>query len=145
MTTITRKVRYSGSSTVLPGGEIRIDWQDHPVYGPPVYFQLDDPDSDYTASALITVDELVAIRDACTEVLNEAVPPEPTKTDPKKRAKMFALVTHIGLSPDERAEITELVLGEPHSWSDLTDAQATRLLDALEGWVHINQLIEMRA
>ena len=71
-------------------------------------------------------------------------PDSETKTNPKMRAKLFVLVTYIGITSDERAEFTELMLGEGQSWSALTDAQATRLLDALEGYVSIRSLLGMR-
>lgn len=135
MTDVTKAIR-------LPVGSVVVTYSDQMV--PTEAVALSMIDAWNNALLYLTVEDFRAIHDAFSEILTEAVPPEPTKTDPKKRAKLFALVTFIGLTPDERAEITELVLGEPHSWSDLTDTQATRLLDALEGWVHVNQLIGMR-
>lgn len=57
-----------------------------------------------------------------------------TATDPKLRAKLFLWAKSIGLTDQDRHDLTVGILGvEGLSWGALTDAEAWRLLDAMEG------------
>lgn len=55
------------------------------------------------------------------------------------------LAKHLGLSHDERIELTQYLLRRDiTSWEHLTDDQVVRLLDAVEGYQLINDLMTMR-
>ena len=61
----------------------------------------------------------------------------------RARRKAFSLAKRLGMSRDERIELAQMLLADEaiESWSDLTDPQALRLLDGLEGFVLIQAQI----
>ena len=62
-----------------------------------------------------------------------------------RRRKLFVLAKEIGLTPEERLELASKILWrDVQTWADLDDAQVLRLLDAMEGYESISQLMRMR-
>lgn len=63
----------------------------------------------------------------------------------RRKRKLWMLAKHLGLSHDERIELTQYLLRRDiTSWEHLTDDQVVRLLDAVEGYQLINDLMTMR-
>ena len=63
-----------------------------------------------------------------------------------RRKKLFVLARKIGLTRDERMEITKAMLWRDIvSWKDLDDAQVDRMLDALEGHIFVTWTLMNRA
>jgi hypothetical protein len=63
-----------------------------------------------------------------------------------RRRKLFALADEVGLDRDERIELSRAILWRDiTSWSNLDDAQVSRLLDAFEGYEKISWLLRNRA
>jgi hypothetical protein len=59
--------------------------------------------------------------------------------------KLHLLAHEIGLDHDECIELTQYILRRPVvSWKNLPDDHADRLLDALQGFQLVSQLIRMR-
>ena len=62
-----------------------------------------------------------------------------------RRRKAYMIAKEIGLTDEERHELATIILRRDiTSWKQLSDAQMTRLLDAMEGYEKINHLKEMR-
>jgi hypothetical protein len=62
------------------------------------------------------------------------------------RRKLFKYARDLGFTDDERHDLTAVFLStDTTSWKDLTDEQMTRLLDAFEGFLLIQQTIILRA
>ena len=62
-----------------------------------------------------------------------------------KRRKLFALADEIGLTRDERLEISKAILWRDiTSWSNLTEEQVARMLDALEGFEKVRWTLDNR-
>ena len=62
-----------------------------------------------------------------------------------KRRKLFALADEIGLTRDERLEISKAILWRDiTSWSNLTEEQVARMLDALEGYEKVRWTLDNR-
>lgn len=62
-----------------------------------------------------------------------------------QRARIMALCSRINLDQGERHELAEYLLGlDGGSIASATKAQAGRLVDALEGYVAIQQLMSLR-
>jgi len=54
----------------------------------------------------------------------------------------FTLADEIGLTRDDRLDLAEILLRrDVASWSDLDEAELSRLLDALHGWIYVNALV----
>ena len=69
-----------------------------------------------------------------------------TPPDVRRKRKLWMLAKSLGLSHDERIELTQYLLRRDiTSWEHLTDEQVLRLLDALEGFQLISALMAMRA
>ena len=67
-------------------------------------------------------------------------------TPAARRKKLFVMADHIGLTRDERIEISKAVLWRDlTSWSSLTPEQVDRLLDAMEGYVFVTWTLMNRA
>ena len=63
-----------------------------------------------------------------------------------RRRKLFVLADKIGLTREERIEISEAMLWRDIvSWKELDDDQVSRMLDALEGYVLVSYLLMNRA
>lgn len=62
-----------------------------------------------------------------------------------QRRRLFAVASALGMDDGERHEFTEMFLkvDEP-SWGGLNEVQAARLIDALEGFVLMTQLLNQR-
>lgn len=59
---------------------------------------------------------------------------------------MYALAKEIGLTRDERIELSRVILWRDiTSWKGLDDVQILRMLDALEGYEKIRWLLASRA
>jgi hypothetical protein len=59
---------------------------------------------------------------------------------------MFAVADDIGLRRGERIELAEYILRrDVKSWGDLTEEQVCRILDALEGYELVSELLRMRS
>lgn len=66
---------------------------------------------------------------------------------PALRKAMLIARNEIGLSRQERLELVEqrVTFGRPvASWNELTEEELGRLLDALEGFLAVVQLLAMR-
>lgn len=67
-------------------------------------------------------------------------------TPAARRRKLHALCDSIGLTREERIEISRVILWrDVTSWSNLDDAQVNRLLDVLEGWIVVQHTLSSRA
>jgi len=67
-------------------------------------------------------------------------------TPTQRRRKMFHLADMIGLTRDERIEISRVILWRNIvSWKNLDDAQVDRMLDVLEGFAVVNWTLTNRA
>ena len=64
----------------------------------------------------------------------------------RRKRKLWMLAKGLCLSKDERLELSQYLLRRDiTSWEHLTDDQVVRLLDALEGYQLIRDLLAMRA
>ena len=62
-----------------------------------------------------------------------------------RRRKLWVLTKEIGLCKEERIELTQYLLRRDiTSWVGLDDGQVCRLLDALEGYQLVRDLLAMR-
>ncbi len=58
---------------------------------------------------------------------------------------MFLLADMIGLTRDERIELTQVMLRRDiTSWKQLDDVQVLRMLDVLEGYEKVRWLLDVR-
>lgn len=65
--------------------------------------------------------------------------------DVRRKRKLWMLAKELGMNHDERIELTQYLLRrDVTSWDQLTDDQVVRLLDAVEGYQLIRDLIAMR-
>lgn len=64
-------------------------------------------------------------------------------TDPKQQRRLFALNNDIGLTDEERYELSERLF-DKRSWGNLTDLEASRLADSLNGFSVIYELLRLR-
>ena len=63
-----------------------------------------------------------------------------------RRRKLHVLADEIGLTREERIELSRALLWRDiTSWSQLDDAQVVRMLDALEGYSKIDWLLSVRS
>jgi hypothetical protein len=62
----------------------------------------------------------------------------------KRLRKAFALADEIGLSDDERYELSAFFLGEESSWKNLNSMQLDRILDMMDGYVIITHIVNNR-
>lgn len=63
----------------------------------------------------------------------------------RRRRKLHALSDHLGLSRDERIELSRTVLHRDiTSWSHLDPGQVDRMLDCLEGAILVDELRRQR-
>jgi hypothetical protein len=68
-----------------------------------------------------------------------------TGTLAQRRRKLFVLADTIGLTRDERIELSRFILWRDIiSWKQLEEDQVDRLLDALEGFVAVNWMLKNR-
>lgn len=62
-----------------------------------------------------------------------------------RRRKLMMLVAEIGLTRDERIDLSQMILRRDiTSWKDLDDTQVTRMLEALEGYLLVSALFLQR-
>lgn len=62
-----------------------------------------------------------------------------------RRKKVHALARTLGLSRDDRMDFAQMLLWRDiSSWNELTGEQIDRLLDALEGYVLVAYLKEIK-
>jgi hypothetical protein len=62
-----------------------------------------------------------------------------------RRRKMHVYSDQIGLTDEERIDFAQVFLRRDiTSWSQLDDAQVGRILDALEGFLLVGELIRQR-
>lgn len=62
-----------------------------------------------------------------------------------RRRKLWVRCKEIGLTSDERVELAQYMLRrDVTSWVKLDDGQVSRLLDAMEGYQLIRDLLAMR-
>lgn len=67
-------------------------------------------------------------------------------TPAARRRKLFVLADELGLSRDERIELSQYLLRRDIvSWKHLDDHQVDRMLDALEGAMLVAALRQLRA
>ena len=70
---------------------------------------------------------------------------DPADSRLTKLRKARAYATSCGLSRSERIDLAEIILRrDVASWSDLTEAQVERLLDAFEGLALLRHLLDSR-
>jgi len=63
-----------------------------------------------------------------------------------RRRKLFVLADEIGLTRDERIELARVMLWRDIvSWKSLSDSQVDRMLDALEGFEKVSEILKSRA
>jgi hypothetical protein len=62
----------------------------------------------------------------------------------KRLRKAFVLAGEIGLTDDERYELSAFFLGEDSSWKNLNSVQLDRILDMMDGYVIISHLVNNR-
>jgi hypothetical protein len=63
----------------------------------------------------------------------------------RRKRKLWQRAKELGLSYDERIELAQYLLRrDVTSWEHLTDDQVVRLLDAVEGYELISQLMSLR-
>lgn len=66
--------------------------------------------------------------------------------DQKRRRYLFALAGRYNLTRQERLELAELILRrDVRSWAYLSDQDAARLVDVLEGYALLSHLLSERA
>lgn len=71
-------------------------------------------------------------------------PPGPVSQSPQRR-KLYLLATEIGLSREERVELSRYLLRRDiTSWQTLSEEQVMRMLDALEGYHLVGTLLAQR-
>lgn len=62
-----------------------------------------------------------------------------------RRRKLMATAKEIGMTRDERIDLACFLLRRDiTTWKTLDDDQICRLLDAMEGWVLIEELVRQR-
>jgi hypothetical protein len=62
-----------------------------------------------------------------------------------RRRKLHVYADQIGLTTEERIEITQLMLRrDVTSWKDLDDEQVDRMLDCLEGFLLVTYQLSLR-
>ena len=72
--------------------------------------------------------------------------PSSNGTPGARRRKLFVLAGEIGLTRDERIELSRAILWRDIvTWKQLTDEQVSRMLDALEGYEKISWTLKNRA
>lgn len=72
--------------------------------------------------------------------------PAQSDTAQARRRKLFVLADEIGLTRDERIELSRAILWRDIvTWKTLSDGQVSRMLDALEGHEKISWLIRNRS
>lgn len=75
------------------------------------------------------------------DTVDDAVP----EAAEARRRKLFAICAEIGLTRDERHQLSEMLLHRDiTTWATLEDADRCRLLDALEGYMLIDVLLSLR-
>jgi hypothetical protein len=63
-----------------------------------------------------------------------------------RRLKLFKLCDEVAFSRDERLELaTYLLRRDVETYSDLNDAEVSRLLDAIEGFGLVSHLLSVRS
>jgi hypothetical protein len=75
-------------------------------------------------------------------VAEDEAPPDRAVHSPSQHKALFALADEVGLTRQERLEVSEMLLGRDiTTWKYLSGHEAYRLIDAMNGYAYINHLM----